>query len=164
MMPTVRCSAIVEAVGWLAIGGNASAALGLLLFDYQSGGHGEMGSFYHANMPWFLGFAAWGSATGIGLVRVWRWARISTLIFSGLLTAFGILGVVAFLSMLPGTPTGNLSPSILLAARIVPAFSFMVPTAIGCLCLFFFSRKEVKTYFGQAGTGVSLESESHREL
>lgn len=152
MMPTVGCSAIVEAVGWLAIGGNASAALGLLLFDYQSGGQGEMGSFYHANLPWFLGFAGWGLATGIGLVRVWRWARISTLIFSGLLTAFGIVGLVAFLSMPSVTPTGNLSTGILLAARIVPAFSFMVPTAIGCLCLVFFNRKEVKTYFREAET------------
>jgi hypothetical protein len=90
-MPNGSCSGRVRSVGWLAVIGNSFAALGLLMFDYQSGGHGEMGSFYHSNMIWFLGFEAWGFGTGIGLLRAWRWARISTLIFSGLLAAFGNL-------------------------------------------------------------------------
>lgn len=144
MMPTVDRSQLVKSVGWLAVVCSAWAAFGLLMFDYQSGGHGELGSFYHCNMIWFLSFAAWGFGTGIGLLRAWRWARISTLIISGLLAASGIFGVVAFLGM----PAGNISGGMLLVVRILPALFFMGPIAIACCCLVFFSRKDVKAYFG----------------
>jgi hypothetical protein len=142
---TDDCSEKVRSVGWLAVAGNALAVLGLLLFDYQSGGHGEMGSFYRSNMVWFLGFAAWGFGTGLGLLRAWRWARISTLIFSGLLAALGILGMVAFLDM----PAGNVSGGMLLAIRIFPTLFFVIPIVIAYRWLVFFSRKEAKTYFAR---------------
>ena len=144
VITTVDCFGRVRSIGWLAVVGNAFAALGLLMFEYQSGGHGEMGSFYHSNMIGFLGFAAWGVGTGTGLLRAWRWARISTLIFSGLLAAFGLLGVVAFLRM----PAGNISGGMLLAARILPTLFFLIPIVIAYRWLVFFSRKEVQTYFG----------------
>ena len=147
-MPNAFCSGKVRSVGWLAVVGNPFAVLGLLMFDYQSGGHGEMGSFYHSNMIWFLVFAAWGFGTGIGLLRAWRWARISTLIFSGCLAAFGILGVVAFLRM----PAGNISGGMALAVRILPTLLFVIPIVIGYRWLVFFSRAEVKAYFGRIRT------------
>jgi len=150
MMPTADCSQLVKSLGWFAIVGSALAAFGLLMFDYQTGGHGEMGSFYHYNLIWFLGFAAWSFGTGIGLLRAWRWARISTLIFSGLLAAVGILGVVAFLSM----PAGNVSGGMLLAIRTLSTLFFMSPIALGCSLLVFFSRKEVKAYFARANAEV----------
>ncbi|HEY6373128.1 MAG TPA: hypothetical protein VIX37_21310 [Candidatus Sulfotelmatobacter sp.] len=68
-----------------------------LVFDYQSGGHGEMGRFYRANLPWILMFSGWGVATGIGLRRAWRGARISTLIVSGILAAGDLLVIAALL-------------------------------------------------------------------
>jgi hypothetical protein len=145
MIPTADSSGLVRPIGWLAVVCSASAAFGLLMYDYQSGGHGEMGSFYYANSIWFLGFAAWGFGTGVGLLRAWRWARISTLIFSGIVAAVGILGMVAFLSM----PAGNVSGGMRLAVRILPTLFLMGPTAIGSGCLVLFSRKEVKAYFGR---------------
>jgi hypothetical protein len=120
----------------------------LLMFDYQSGGHGEMGSFYHSNMIWFFGLAAWGFGTLIGLLRAWRWARISTLVFSGLLAAFGIVRVVAFLRV----PAGNISGGMLLAARILPTLLFVIPIVIAYRWLVFFGRTEVKAYFGRTKT------------
>jgi len=140
-MPNASGSGGVRSVGRLAVAGNSFAALSLLMFDFQSGGHGEMGSFYHSNMIWFLGFAAWGCGTGIGLLRAWRWARVSTLIFSGLLAAFGILGVVALLRM----PAD-------FVAKILPMLLFMIPVVVGYRWLVFFSRTEVKAYFGRTGT------------
>ena len=148
VLPTADCSGTVKSVGWLAIVCNAFAAWGLLMYDYQTGGHGEMGSFYYANTFWFLGFAVWGVGTGIGLLQAWRWARISTLIFSGLVAAFGILGVVAFVTM----PGGGMSGGLLLTFRILTTLFWMIPTSIGCYCLVFFSRKDVKAYFGRAGS------------
>jgi hypothetical protein len=73
-----------------------------------------------------------------------RWARISTLIFSGLLAVFGILGMVAFLRM----PAGNISGGMVLAGRILPTLLFVIPIVIGYRWLVFFSRTEVKAYLG----------------
>jgi len=143
---TVDCSAKVKVTGRLAIAANAFAAFAVLLFDYQSGGHGEMGSFYRANMVSILLFSGWGLATGIGLLRAWRWARISILIFSGLLAALGILAVVALLRM----PAGDVSGWTLAILRTISTLLSLLPTALGAWWLVFFSRKEVKAYF-QAG-------------
>ena len=143
MLPIGGCSATAKAVGRLAIVGGALAVLGVLMVDCQLGGHGEMGSFYYANTLWFLGFGGWGIGTGIGLLRAWRWARISALILGGMFAAVGSFGVVAFLTM----PAGNLSGGMLLAARLLPTLFCLIPTSIGCCCLVFFSRKDVKAYF-----------------
>lgn len=105
-----------------------------------------MGSFYHDNMVWTLLFACWGLATGIGLLRAWRWARISTLIFSGLLAAFGILGIVAFLL----TPGEGVSGWTLMILSTASTLLFVIPIAVGLRWLLFFTRKEVKAYFQPA--------------
>jgi len=97
----------IKRTGYLAIIFNAFAVFGIFSFAAQSG-HGEMGRFYHDNMAWTLLLAGWGLATGIGLLRAWRWARISALIFSGLLSLFGVLGIVAFLLCREGmSPAGR---------------------------------------------------------
>ena len=64
---TIDCSDKIRGIGRLAVGINAFMMLAVLVFDYQSGGHGEMGRFYRANLPWILMFSGWGVATGIGL-------------------------------------------------------------------------------------------------
>lgn len=103
-----------------------------------------MANFYADTMVWTFPFAGWGIATGIGLLRAWRWARISALIFSGLLAALGVLGVVAALVM-PGdadTPRWEL----LMFKSFLILFD-LVPIAAGIAWLFFFTRKDVKAYF-----------------
>jgi len=87
MMATVDYFGKVRRTGYLAIICNAFVVFAIFSFESQSGGHGEMGRFYHDNMVWTLLFSCWGLATGIGLLRAWRWARVSTLAFSGLLIA-----------------------------------------------------------------------------
>lgn len=139
MKETVDFSGKVKATGRLAVACSAFAVFGILIIDLQSGGHGEMGSFYYDNTPWILLFAGWGLGTGIGLLRAWRWARISTLIFSGLLAAFGILGMLPFFRM-PGH----------VIWRTVFVLLHLIPTASGLWWLVFFTREDVKAYF-QAG-------------
>jgi hypothetical protein len=136
----------IKRTGYLAIIFNAFAVFGIFSFAAQSGGHGEMGRFYHDNMAWTLLLAGWGLATGIGLLRAWRWARISALIFSGLLSLFGVLGIVAFLLM----PGGDVSRWTLMILRTTSTLLFLIPITIGLRWLFFFRRNEVKAYF-QAG-------------
>jgi len=143
MKATVDYFGKVRRTGYLAIICNAFAVFAIVSFESQSGGHGEMGRFYHDNMVWTPLFSGWGLATGIGLLRAWRWARVSTLIFSGLLAVLGILGIVVFLLM----PGGDVSGWTLILLRTASTLLFLIPIAVGLRWLFFFSRKEVKAYF-----------------
>ena len=145
----VDCSETIRGIGCVAAWTNAIAAFGILLVDYQSGGHGEMGSFYQSETIWILLFTGWGVATGIGLLRAWRWARISALIFSGLLVAFGIL-VIAGLLRLHG---GGISDWGAIIARAVLGLLSLIPIGVGARFLIFFTRTEVKTYFQASRAG-----------
>ena len=146
MKATVDYFGKVRRTGYLAINCNAFAVFAIVSFESQSGGHGEMGRFYHDNMVWTPLFSGWGLATGIGLLRAWRWARISALIFSGLLSVVGVLGIVAFLVM----PAGDVSGGTLMLLRTTSTLLSLIPIAIGLRWLVFFRRNEVKAYF-QAG-------------
>jgi hypothetical protein len=139
----INCSEKIRVIGRLAFGVNAFMMFAVLLFDYQSGGHGEMGSFYRANMVWILLFSGWGVATGIGLLRAWRWARISTLIFSGLLAAGGLLAIVALLR----APAGDVFDWTVMISRVAVGLVILIPITVGIWWLVFFSRKDVKAYF-----------------
>ena len=136
----------VKRTGYLAIIFNAFAVFGIFSFEAQTGGHGEIGRFYHDNMVWTLLFSGWGLATGIGLLRAWRWARISALIFGGLLSVFGVFGIVALLLM----PAGDISGWTLMILRTGSTLLFVIPVAIGLRWLIFFRRNEVKAYFQAA--------------
>jgi len=140
---TIECTDKIRGIGRLAVGINVCMMFAILIFDYQSGGHGEMGSFYHANLPWILLFSGWGVATGIGLLRAWRWARISALIFCKLLVLFGIFGFVALLRV----PGGDVFDGKVLISRAVLGLVTLIPIASGVWWLIFFNRKDVKTYF-----------------
>jgi hypothetical protein len=100
---------------------------------------GEMGHFMHDSTmvmgPMFL----WGVATGIGLMRSWRWARISMLVFGGLLATSCTLLMVGCLLM----PGGGM-----LALRMLFVLLSLVPAAIGVRWFRFFQRSNVKSYFG----------------
>jgi hypothetical protein len=137
----------VKVTGIVAITCNALFVFGFFAFEFQSRGHGEMANFFANSMVWTFPFAGWGIVTGIGLLRVWRWARISTLIFSGLLAAFGVAEAVASLLM-PGdvdTPRWEL---IMFKTFLI--LLDLIPIAAGIAWLVFFTRKDVKAYF-QAG-------------
>jgi hypothetical protein len=137
----------VKVTGILAITCNAFLVFGILALEFQSGGHGEMANFYADTVVWTFPFAGWGIATGIGLLRAWRWARISTLIFSGLLAAFGVLEAVASLRMSGDVDTTR---GELIIYKTALTLLDLIPIAAGIAWLVFFTRKDVKAYF-QAG-------------
>jgi hypothetical protein len=139
----VDCSRTIKAAACFAIACDVFAALSIVVFDFQSGGHGEMGSFYHSILGWVLLFAGWGIVTGVGLIQAWRWARISTLVFSGLLTGSGLLGLASLLHL----PSGDISGGTLMIVRAVSTLLVLVPVAAGIWWLVFFSRKHVREYF-----------------
>jgi hypothetical protein len=137
----------VKVTGILAITCNAFFVFGFFALEFRSGGHGEMANFFANSMVWTFPFAGWGIVTGIGLLRVWRWARISTLIFSGLLAAFGIAETVASLLMAGDVDTPRWE---LIMFKTFLILLDLIPIAAGIAWLVFFTRKDVKAYF-QAG-------------
>ena len=137
----------VKVTGILAITCNAFFVFGFFAMEFQSGGHGEIANFYANSVVWTFPLAGWGIATGIGLLRAWRWARISTLIFSGLLAAFGVLEAVASLRMPAGVDTPRWE---FIMFKTFLVLLDLIPIAAGIAWLVFFTRKDVKAYF-QAG-------------
>jgi hypothetical protein len=90
----------------------------------------------------------WGVVTGIGLMRAWRWARISMLVFGGLLTAICTLLMVGYLLM----PGGGMAWWSVLALRVLIVLLSLVPAVIGVRWFRFFLRSNVKSYFGISRT------------
>ena len=80
-----------------------------------------------------------GVATGIGLYFLWRWARVSILMFSALLPYVFVMGVIAFLSEPTYFGPGDELPSVFGAAIAV--------LAMGIWCLFYFNRRSVRRLF-----------------
>ena len=73
--------------------GTALQALGLL--GPKPTMH-EMSAFAYGSAPGSVLYGALGIATGIGLLRAWRWARVSMLVFGSLIIAFGTIVGVGF--------------------------------------------------------------------
>jgi hypothetical protein len=96
-----------------------------------------------------------GIATGIGLIYLRKWARISILIWGGLSVFFGVIGIpLAFLMPFSRTPNAPDLP-----AEGMPFFRgillviYAIPLLIGIWWLILFNRKSVKAQFaGQGGS------------
>jgi hypothetical protein len=104
---------------------------------------GELGNFTNDISPLVLCMGAWGLATGIGLLRAWRWARISMLVFSSFLAVCGALMVVAYLFM----PNGSMSGWPLFLLKVGTLVVSLIPVAIGVRWFIYFTRSNVKAHF-----------------
>ena len=99
----------------------------------------------------YFGFAAWGIATGVGLLKRKAWARASILVFSGLmLFGFGMGSVALFLLPplvrdIPGGARGGMAREIALAIMAVP-------TLIAVWWLVYFNLAGVKKQFEEYAT------------
>ncbi len=137
------CSKKLKNIGVLVIAGSGLALFGALSL-FRLPPMGEMGRFEHEIFgPLVLCMAPWGLATGIGLLRAWRWARISMLVFSSLLAVSGALGVVGFLFM----PNGNVSGWTLFLITAGATLFCLIPVAIGVWWSIYFTRNNVKAHF-----------------
>ena len=142
----------VNEIGRLVIGLSVILTGIMLLAIPNLGNQGEIGRFAHGILgPLLLCMAAWGPATGIGLLRAWRWARISMLVFSSLLALCGTLSVVLFLFM----PSGGVSGWTLFVMKAFTLSLNLIPIAIGVRWFIFFTRKDVKGHF-QTPRGVPI--------
>ena len=108
-----------------------------------------------ASQGFMIALSLFGIATGIGLVYLRKWARISILIWGGLLVFFGGIGIpIAYLTSFSPTPNAPALPAeSMQAVRWILLVIYGMPLLIGVCWLILFNRKSVKTQF--VGAGVS---------
>jgi len=107
-----------------------------------------------------IGFALFGIVSGIGLLRLKNWARVSFLVF-GVILAFGagssllacIFGLVAMPQMLPPNP--DVPAGFMTGVFLFMGFIALMSGALAVWWLVYFSRRAIKVQFmGEAAAAV----------
>lgn len=163
-MSTSKPSVAVLISGILAILGSAFAILGnaftlvaLYLIPLPATAPvtpSFVKSIATVSMLIFLGIAVFGVFTGIGVIGLKNWARISILIFSGLTVFFG--GALLFFLLatpLPINPTGpQLDPG---ALKTVMLLVYGIPVLIGIWWLVLFNLRGTRAQFAATPSDTS---------
>jgi hypothetical protein len=111
-----------------------------------------------------LGLAAWGIATGISLLRVREWARISMIVFSGLLLVMAVPGLLMMLVIPLPTPPVSAFPQgeaipplehLMTAVRIGMAIFYALLALLGGWWLYFFNSRPIREIFRGGATTPS---------
>lgn len=100
-----------------------------------------------------LAFAVWGIVTGVGLIGLRAWARISLLIFSGLLAATSafaaiVLALIPFPTAVPPDSSASLPANFFVMIRIGMVAFYGVLALLGGFWLWYFNTRSVKEQFG----------------
>ena len=109
-----------------------------------------------ATLGFMMYLAIFGIATGIGLIRLRNWARISALIWGGLCVFFGAVGIpiIFFIPLVPPENVPNLSADSMQAVRWILLFFYGLPLIAGIWWLILFNRKTVKAQFAATTTSA----------
>jgi len=102
-------------------------------------------------MVLFCCVAIFGIFTGIGVLKLKSWARISMLVWGGVMVFFCGMALM-FLLFVPlpeGPENSPLTPNVL---RLVVSFAYGVPVAIGAWWLWLFNQRGVKKQFMPSGS------------
>lgn len=93
-------------------------------------------------------FGGWGLASGIGLIYLKQWARISLLVFAGFLVCVSLpaVALMAVIS-LPTPHDPNMPPSFMAVMRVGMALFYGMFAALGGFWLYFFNKRSVKLQF-----------------
>ncbi len=108
----------------------------------------NLGPFMAIDAVLFFGFGAWGLASGIGLIYLKKWARISLLIFAGFLVCISLptMAVIAFIA-LPNTHDPSLPANFMSVMRVGMVLFYAMFAALGGFWLYFFNKGSVKVQF-----------------
>lgn len=108
----------------------------------------NLGSVLIVEAVLIFAFGAWGLASGIGLIYLKQWARISLLVFAGILVGVA-LPAMAMMSMirLPDSHDPNLPANFMTVMRIGMALFYGVFAALGGFWLYFFNKRTVRVQF-----------------
>jgi hypothetical protein len=105
---------------------------------------------------------AWGVVTGVGLLGLWRWARISALIVGGLSAYVGfVLTPMILFIQIPVPPdlqekmTTEAATEIAMRMKIVLMIVFILSGAIGFWWAYLLSRNTIQELFGSSAAARS---------
>jgi hypothetical protein len=99
-------------------------------------------------LSFYAAFAAWGIATGIGILRLHPWARISMIVMSALAIfccVCGSIGLMVVPMILRQTP--DVPPAFATIVVFSGVVTLLIPLAIAIWWLILFTRKRVITEF-----------------
>jgi hypothetical protein len=108
----------------------------------------HLGTFVAAEAVFIFGFGGWGLASGIGLLHRKQWARISLLIFAGILV-FISLPAALLMAFIP-LPTGddpNLPANFAPILRVSLSLFYALFAVLGIFWLYFFNKRSIKLQF-----------------
>lgn len=142
----VTISAVLALVGSiLTLGLSMIGAAGVLLQRHTfPQGVGVVGAAL-AGVAMMTLSGIWGIATGIGILLLKGWARISMIIFASLL-ALSVCGAPMML-LIPFPPTPGADASVMTGIRIGMAAFYLFLGAIGVWWMVLFTRPSVKLQF-----------------
>jgi hypothetical protein len=89
----------------------------------------------------------WGIVSGVGLLQLKNWARISTIVFASLLTVFGTFSALGFLLSLTVPPTPGADKDVAALGRNILGVFTAAQLAIGIWWLAFLNRARVRDQF-----------------
>jgi len=140
-----ECSAKIRGIGRQVVTLSGIALIaGVLGYIQTVPDTGDLVRFTHDIFaPLLICLGLWGLMTGIGLFKAWRWARISMLVFGGLIASACSLFAVPFFVV---SADGSAWQSVL-AIRIIGVLMFTLPAAVAIRSFSFFWSRDVKTYF-----------------
>jgi hypothetical protein len=108
-----------------------------------------------------LGLAGWGIATGINLLQLREWSRISMIVFSGLLLVMSVPGLLMMLVMplavppAPAYPPGDAMPSpqhLMTAVRVGMAVFYALLAVLGGWWIYLFNSRPIRELFRNPAT------------
>jgi len=109
--------------------------------------------------------ALWGVLTGVGLLRLRNWARVSIIVFSTLLILAGIGSILPAFAPLPSSPNEPAGASAMVAVRVfMGVFAFLL-LGTGVWWLVYFTRTRVKEQFvspAVATDEITLDALAHQ--
>jgi len=96
----------------------------------------------------FFGFGGWGIASGVGLIKLRSWTRVSMMIYSAILLFFTVIpAIVLSFIPLPAATDPSVPPSFMPTFRVVTVGFYALLAALAGFWLYFFNKKSVKAQF-----------------
>ena len=163
-----RPAGVTVSAVFLSIGSLLAAVSGVFFFFAQSLAPPDTPRppFAEAIMVFtaavFFGSALWGTLTAFGLIRMYRWARISILVIGTLLVIFCGLSLLMLLAIPQFMPESESTRGMGLVTGIMTTL-YLIPIAFGIWWLIYFNRAPVKAAF-VAGAPATVEAGPRRPL
>jgi hypothetical protein len=108
----------------------------------------------------FIFAVVWGVSTGIGLLRLREWARISQLVFAGFVTLIGIssagLLTIIRLPVAANDAHPEATANVLRATTLFIALFYAGVAALGIWWLYYFTRRPIRDEFSSVARHAAM--------